>query len=220
METLRAAALLLADGRLPTGSHAHSGGIEPAVAAGRVRTVEDLRSFCLGRLYTAGATAAGLSAAACDPSTDLAWLDAEADARTPSPRLRAVSRKLGRQLVRTGLRLWRSERLEAARPTPGGPHQPISLGCLANAAGLSPQEAAVVAANETVTVPAAAAIRLLGLDPFTVYGMAAELSDHIDTVAQGAFERALKGDLPSNNGPLLDVYAEQHSTLEAHYFAS
>jgi urease accessory protein UreF len=32
----RAALLLLADGRLPSGSHVHSGGIEAAVTDGRV----------------------------------------------------------------------------------------------------------------------------------------------------------------------------------------
>ncbi|NED83011.1 urease accessory protein UreF, partial [Streptomyces sp. SID11233] len=53
----RAALLVLADGRFPAGGHAHSGGAEQAVEAGRVRNAEDLAAFCRGRLHTAGLTA-------------------------------------------------------------------------------------------------------------------------------------------------------------------
>lgn len=49
----RAALLILADGRFPAGGHAHSGGAEPAVAAGRITDVGTLAEFCRGRLHTA-----------------------------------------------------------------------------------------------------------------------------------------------------------------------
>ncbi|MGW1093813.1 urease accessory protein UreF, partial [Streptomyces sp. NPDC002596] len=52
----RAALLVLADGRFPAGGHAHSGGAEPAVEAGRIRNAEDLAAFCRGRLHTTGLT--------------------------------------------------------------------------------------------------------------------------------------------------------------------
>ena len=45
--------LLLADGRLPSGAHAHSGGLEAAVAAGRVTDLDSLTGFLHGRLATA-----------------------------------------------------------------------------------------------------------------------------------------------------------------------
>ncbi|OUC94863.1 urease accessory protein UreF, partial [Streptosporangium minutum] len=48
----RAALLVLADGRFPAGGHAHSGGAEAAVTAGRVHDVASLREFCRGRLHT------------------------------------------------------------------------------------------------------------------------------------------------------------------------
>ncbi|TDC89127.1 urease accessory protein UreF, partial [Nonomuraea deserti] len=60
----RAALLVLADGRFPSGGHAHSGGAEAAVTAGRVHDVATLREFCRGRLHTSGLVAAGLAAAA------------------------------------------------------------------------------------------------------------------------------------------------------------
>jgi urease accessory protein len=219
MSPLQTAALLLADGRLPTGGHAHSGGVETAVATGAVRTVEELREFCRGRLHTAGRTAAGLAAAAAD-GADLDQLDAEADARCASPALRATSRRLGRQAMRTARHLWWSQRLATVADIPHGPHHPVAMGCLAAAAGLTPATAALLAATDSMTTPAAAAIRLLGLDPLRVYGALASLSAEADTVAGQAAVLAAAGELPSRSAPLLDVYAEQHTTLEAHYFAS
>ncbi|WP_372498407.1 urease accessory UreF family protein, partial [Streptomyces monomycini] len=91
----RAALLVLADGRFPAGGHAHSGGAEAAVEAGRLRDAAGLEAFCRGRLHTAGLVAAALAAAAaagCDPLE----LDAAADARTPVPALRHTARRLGR----------------------------------------------------------------------------------------------------------------------------
>ncbi|MEU3593389.1 urease accessory UreF family protein, partial [Streptomyces filamentosus] len=101
----RSALLVLADGRFPAGGHAHSGGAEAAVKAGRIRDAADLEAFCLGRLHTVGLTAAGLAAAAA-LGLDPYELDAAADARTPSPALRTAARRLGRQLLRAARAAW------------------------------------------------------------------------------------------------------------------
>jgi urease accessory protein len=97
-----AALLLLGDGRFPAGGYAHSGGLEPTIHAGLVHDLSSLDSFLAGRARSAGLVAAGFAAAACAAfSTEdwdrLARLDAELDARTPSPALRATSRQKGRQ---------------------------------------------------------------------------------------------------------------------------
>lgn len=60
----RAALMVLTDGRFPAGGHAHSGGAEPAVAAGRIRDSDSLEDFCRGRLHTVGLVSAALAAAA------------------------------------------------------------------------------------------------------------------------------------------------------------
>ncbi|MFC5909810.1 urease accessory protein UreF, partial [Streptacidiphilus monticola] len=52
----RSVLLTLADGRFPAGGHAHSGGAEAAVGAGRVRDAATMEAFCLGRLHTSGLT--------------------------------------------------------------------------------------------------------------------------------------------------------------------
>ena len=72
-----AALLLLTDGRLPSGSHAHSGGLEQAVADGRVRSVEDVGLFARGVLEGAGTTAAAIAAknpAAPPPITTIGFM--------------------------------------------------------------------------------------------------------------------------------------------------
>jgi urease accessory protein len=80
LEVSDAGGLLLADARFPAGGHAHSGGVEAAATAGTVRDLPSLEAFLLGRLRTAGLTAAGLTAAACAHAGDAAAADADADA--------------------------------------------------------------------------------------------------------------------------------------------
>ncbi|WP_328403245.1 urease accessory protein UreF [Streptomyces sp. NBC_00390] len=218
----RAALLVLADGRFPAGGHAHSGGAEAAVKDGRIRDARGLEAFCRGRLHTTGLTAAGLAAAAA-LGHDFAALDAAADARTPSPALRAVARKLGRQMMRAARAAWPGADLDAlAVAFPRGTHQPIVLGTAARAAGLAPPDAAHCVAYETVSGPATAAVRLLSLDPFEATAVLARLAPEMDSVAAMAASAALEGidALPAASAPLLDITAEQHATWPVRLFAS
>src|SRR4051812_22302693 len=200
--------LVLADGRLPAGGHAHSGGLEAQVAAGRGCDIDDLAGFLRGRLATAGLVTAAFAAAANRRPGRWFDLDAGLDARTPSPALRKASRAQGRALLRAGRAMW---------PVPAigrEPHQPVALGALAAAAGLGPAEAAVAAAHGTVSGSASAGVRLLGLDPYSVHGLLARLAPEIDRIAAQAAARAGDpvDDLPAAGAPLLDVGAELHAT--------
>jgi urease accessory protein len=208
---MTAALLTLADSRLPAGGHAHSGGVEQAIGAGVVHDAGSLATFLRRRLVTAGAVAAGLAAAAC-AGEDLAVLDAEADARTPSPALRAASRQQGRGLVRVGRRAWPSGAWDAL---PAQPHHPVALGVAAAAGGLTPRDAAQAAAYLSVSGPATAAQRLLAMDPLTVAAVTARLAPEIDAVAGSA-----TGGLPAATDPLLDLLAEVHAARTDRYFAS
>jgi urease accessory protein len=208
------ALLLLADARLPAGGHAHSGGLEAAVAAGRVVDPTSLRGFLRGRLATAGLVAAAFAAAACSPGADLPGLDAALDARTPSPAQRKASRAQGRALMRAGRAMW-----SVSLPLPE-PHHAVALGAVAAAAGLSALDAALVAAYGAVTGPASAAVRLLGLDPYDVHALLAGLAAECDAVADRAAGCAARGVLPAASAPLLDLGAEDHATWEVRLFAS
>ncbi|MGP3910302.1 urease accessory protein UreF [Nonomuraea sp. 10N515B] len=70
------ALLLIADSRLPAGGHAHSGGVERAVASGSVHDVPSLDRFLRGRLHTSGTLAAALTAAAALQASCTATRDA------------------------------------------------------------------------------------------------------------------------------------------------
>ena len=209
--------LVLADGRLPAGGHAHSGGFEAAVSAGRVRDLAGLEGFLRGRLHTSGVVAAAFTAAACaGGTTRIAELDDGMDARTPSPALRRASRAQGRALLRAGRAMWPVP--EAGRE----PHHPVALGVVAAAAGLDPLAAATAAAHGTVTGAASAAVRLLGLDPYTVHGLIAALAPECDRVAAASAATANDpvDELPADGAPLLDIGAEHHASWEVRLFAS
>jgi urease accessory protein len=219
-----AAALLLADGRFPAGGHAHSGGLEAAVTAGTVHDLPSLDRFLRGRLRTAGLVAAALAAAACATATSptgagpaARWLalDAEADARTPSPAQREASRRQGRALLRTARTAW--PHAPYLRELGPAPHHAIALGAAAAAAGCESAQAALIAAYQSVTGPASAAIRLLSLDPLAVNALLAALAPDIDAVATAATSST---ELPCSSGPALDLLAEVHVRTEMRLFAS
>lgn len=235
---MNAALLLLADSRLPSGGHAHSGGAEEAIRMGAITGLEELARFLHGRLATAGRVAAALAAAACDlaaadpPAGAADWrrLDAEADARTASPAQRAAGRTQGRLLLRTARRIWPSARLDAlAKALPEGPQHPVALGAVAAVAGCAPDEAALAAAYSAITGPATAAVRLLGLDPAAVHRVLAELVPALEETVRSVrdtLERstpAARPDwaaLPSHAAPALDLLAEQHLRTEVRLFVS
>jgi urease accessory protein len=208
---MTSALLTLADSRLPSGGHAHSGGVEQAITAGHVLDIATLDAFLRRRLHTSGAVAAGLAAAACGGG-DLGRLDAEADARTPSPALRAASRQQGRGLVRVGRRAWPTGRWDEL---PERPHHAVALGVAAAAAGLAPSDAAHAAAYLAVSGPATAAQRLLAMDPLAVAALTARLAPDVDAVADAALDG-----LPADADPLLDLLAEVHAGRADRYFAS
>ncbi len=224
---MHAALLLLADGRFPSGGHAHSAGTEPAVGAGEVHDMTSLRAFVEGRLATGGVVDAAFAAASCARASrvDPQWtvLDAEYIARTASPRLRQISRTLGRQLLRGGERAWPSAAFGAVRRAlADGVPQPIAMGVVAHAFGASPADAALCELHHLVGSLASGAVRLLGLDPFDIAAFNAQLAPQLDRLAIDAGDHAHDEPamLPASVGLLNDVLAEHHGTWEVRLFAS
>jgi urease accessory protein len=222
-----AALLVLADARFPAGGHAHSGGVEVAVADGVITDLPSLAGFLRGRLRTQGLTQAALAAAACwaaqgaGPWPGLRAVDDQADARHPAAVQRRISRAQGRAVLRAGRVAWPAAVLAALAEAPAGPHHAVAMGAVACAAGLDPLQAALAVAHTCVGGPASAALRLLGLDPYGVTAVVASLGTDCEVVAEQA---ALASDdwtnLPAATGPLLDVAAIRHEGWEVRLFAS
>ena len=103
-----------------------------------------------------------------------------------------------------------------------GPHQSVALGAITAAAGLDPAHAALTAAYGSVSGPASAAVRLLGLDPYRVHALLAALAADCDRIAALATTYAHDNveNLPAASAPLLDIGAEVHASWEVRLFAS
>jgi urease accessory protein len=217
--------LLLADSRLPSGGHAHSGGIEMAVTDGLVSDVDDLNLFLRGRLRTTGPVLASFAAAGClvaDAHADFAPWDRAYSVRTLSASLRAASRAQGAALLRTVSRIWDHRALAALRAL-GRPHHPLVLGAAVAAGAGTPADAAALAVHHMVGAACSAAIRLLGLDPLAVAAVQGGLSDMANRAAEIGFLAAELGDparLPATGAVLPELLAARHAQSEVTLFAS
>ncbi len=213
-----ASLLLLADGRFPDGSHAHSFGMEAAVALGRVHDPASLHRYVEARLWTTVRTDAGAAVLAARGDHPLDVLDAALVVRQPSRATRDASRTLGRSLVRTAARLWPGSepRLLDGRP----PLQPVAFGAVAALAGCGPADAALCTSHAAAAGLSSAALRLLGLDPFEVTAVLADLRDPVAAVAASAADLVDVADLPSTSTPLAELDAEYQRTIEPRLFGS
>ena len=224
------ASLLLADSRLPTGGHAHSGTVEAAVERGLVRSEADLGLFLAGRLRGSGSVVAAVAAAGCllAGTAGVKWddWDAALSARTPSAAAREASRAQGVTLLRTARRVWPSAALDALVEV-GRPHHPLVLGAVVAAAGDGADMAASLALHHLLGGACAAAVRLLGLDPIAVAAVQAAANRAAEHVAQTAASVARDAVVQQNprlllstGTPLPEVLAELHAQAEVTLFAS
>ena len=101
--------------------------------------------------------------------------------------------------------------------------QPVALGVVARAAGLTPADAALCSLHHLVGAITTAAVRLLGLDPYEVHALAAHLAPRLDQAASAAAGHAaicVPCELPATTSVLADILAEHHATWEVRLFAS
>lgn len=204
--------LALADSRLPTGGHVHSGGVEEAVTSGVVTDLATLRAFLRRRIATQGLVTASIAAAVHTGSVSYAAADRETDARTPAPAARLASRAQGRGLLRLARRVWQERDWDALGATP---HLAVAAGAAGAAAGMTPQHTALSIVYTTMTGSATAAQRLLALDPGDVAALTFDLSELCDRTADLACK-----ELADLSDPLLDVLAQRHSERDRPLFAS
>src|SRR4051812_8203145 len=193
-------ALLLADSRFPSGSYAHSLGLEEAVNAG----LEDVPAFIAARLRLVAAADARFAVEARRGNV----LDAEWCARCPSPVLREAARRLGAQLLRSAAAIWPVPQSRLPRP--------LALGVVAAAAGLDDETTALLSLYDDAATVASAALKLLPLDPAVTSRWLAELP--LAAIARDV--AADHGPLPAPAAVGLELAAAIHAERRERLFAS
>ncbi|MER5442294.1 urease accessory UreF family protein [Streptomyces sp. NPDC002790] len=217
------AALVLADGRLPTGGHAQSAGLEPALAAGLTPGL--IPDFLAARLDTVGSVDAActvLSRRAALSSDELgpalARITHEYEARTPSPPMRAASALLGRGMVRLAERLWpHHDPVQALRALPRPP-RPVALGVVCALAGLDDIQSARVCLYEDAQTVASAAPKLLPVDPLEPVRWVLDAADVIERAAVRAVAVSSPEDIPATAAPLTELWSLDHAERERRIF--
>ena len=204
--------LTLADSRLPTGGHVHSGGVEEAVTSRLVTDLATLEAYLRRRIRTTGLVSASIAAAVHRGVLGILSAEAEADARAPAPAAREASRAQGRGLLRLARKVW---------PDPdwaelgARPHLSVVAGRVGSASGLTPVQTALSIVYTTMTGSAIAAQRLLALDP----GDVAALTFGLAETCQGTADLAALS-LADLSDPLLDELAQRHAQRERPLFSS
>jgi urease accessory protein len=195
-------ALLLADSRFPSGSYAHSLGLEQAVNDG----LTDVPAFMAARLRLVAEADARFAVEARRGNV----LEQEWCARCPSPVLRDAARRLGSQLLRSASAIWEVPVTRLPRP--------LALGVVAAAAGISDEDTALLALYDDAATVASAALKLLPLDPAVTARWLAELAPQLALAARAV--AADDGPLPAPAAVALELSAPIHLEQRERLFAS
>jgi urease accessory protein len=195
-------ALLLADSRFPSGSYAHSLGLEQAVNQG----LTDVPAFIAARLRLVAEADARFAVEARRGNV----LEQEWCARCPSPVLRDAARRLGSQLLRSASAIWDVPVTRLPRP--------LALGVVAAAAGISDEDTALLALYDDAATVASAALKLLPLDPAVTARWLAELAPQLALAARAV--AADDGPLPAPAAVALELSAPIHLEQRERLFAS
>jgi urease accessory protein len=217
-------AMLLADGRFPAGTYAHSLGLEQAAAdglqAGGVRAFAAARLRLVAepeaRVAVAAARAARAGGAAAARDVEAEWA-----ARCPSPVLRESARVLGAALLRSAAAIWPSPLIDGYRACSQATPRPVALGVVAAVCGLDDERLATLALYDDAATVASAALKLLPLDPAQASGWVAGLAGWIERAARdvAADRRALAAQ-PAPAALGLELAAAAHAKCRERLFAS
>jgi urease accessory protein len=238
-------ALLLADGRLPTGAHTQSAGVEPALRHGM--RVDEVPAYLRVRLATVTeveAAAAVVASRLWADRTPHEWLPiplsegqeagtpttreegsdvlevlAEVDAawrvRTLSDALREASDLLGRSYLRTAAAVWDLAPLATA---PGPWCRAVVLGVVAAEAGLDAEQTARLVAYEDVQTVVAAALKLEPFDPAQGVRWAADAAVAVEALVARVSSARTTDDIPAHSAPLVEEWGQLHRTSERRLF--
>jgi len=214
--------MLLADGRLPTGAHTQSAGLEPAFAYGmRLDQVPDYLRVRLRTVTEVEAAAAVVARhrwltdpAARTPSmleVDAAWR-----VRTLSDALREAADLLGRSYLRTAGAVWSLAALRDGRD--GVWCRAVVLGATAAEAGLSSAELVRLVGFEDVQTVIAAALKLEPFDPSLAVAWAAATEGEVEELVRRVSPLTTSAEIPAYGAPLIEEWGQRHRHAERRLF--
>lgn len=222
MASAELVALMLADGRLPTGGHTQSAGLEPAVRAGLGadgNQLDDVENYARDRLRTVVRAEAGAAVVArflVLKGAPVACVERAWAARTPSQALRAASRRQGRAYVRLAARAWPAvlDHLKADSEIA----RPVVVGVVAAVNGLSAEQTARLIGYEDAQTVVAASLKLLPVDPAEAASWLISLHPAIEQLVADVAGLTAPDDIPAYGAPLVDLFAQAHATQRMRLF--
>lgn len=212
-------ALLLADARLPSGGHAHSSGLEPALLGGMspsaVADFLTLRARTTA-LVDAGTAVAALHAVLDGDGSRLDAVERAWTARTPSRAMREASRELGRGLLRLARRIWPAahgiDKLAAMPP------RPLVLGIIAAEVGMSADELVRLTVYDDLASAVAALLKLDPRDPADGVALVLDSCASIEPLVPSIAAVWAPHDIPALSAPQAEAWAEQHAVTQRRLF--
>lgn len=214
-------AMLLADARLPTGGHAQSGGLEPALRQGM--SPSDIPVYCRARLASVVPVEAGVAVVArwrAVAGMPLVDVEREWEARTPSAVLRSASRAVGRGYRRLALRLWPEHPATLALHALRAPSRGSVLGVVAALTSLSPATLVRLVAYDDVQTVLTAALKLCPLDPLQTPQWVLELSGDIERLVPPLARLTEPADIPAQSAPQIEAWAQAHAAATRRLFSA
>jgi urease accessory protein len=216
--------MLLADGRFPAGTYAHSLGLEQAVCDGlgagqvagfiaaRLRLVAEPEA----RIAVAARRAARSGGASCAVAVEDEWA-----ARCPNPVLRESARRLGAGLLRSAAIAVPSALIDAYRRASRDTPRPVALGVVAAACDLDDEALARIGLYDDAATVASAALKLLALDPAQASRWVADLAGWIaDAASAVAADPRPLAEQPAPAAVGLELAATVHARRRERLFVS
>jgi urease accessory protein len=207
--------LLLADGRLPTGAHTQSAGVEPALGHGM--RLEQVPDYLRARLRTVTEVEAATAVVArhlwlasdrADRALVLGAVDDAWRARTVSDALRDASDLLGRSYARMAGALWSLDLGPAPRC------RAVVVGATAAAAGISAPDTARMVGFDDVQTVIAAALKIQPFDPALGLRWAAAAGVEVEQLVVRVAELRSVEEIPASSAPLIEAWGQAHATTQ------
>ncbi len=219
--------LQMCDSLFPIGAFAHSDGLESAVAASLVTTVEDIgRWLQVGGLETFrrcdGPAVAGAWRAA-DQSDERALivLDEDVTALRASAAGRHAGRAMGRRLLQTWRRLHGDARLERiewlARSGALGPMLPVAFGAAAACGGIAIDDALAGYAYTRLAGIVSAAMRLVAIGQSDAHTLLADALERVPSIVD---RLVVSNASPASFAPALDIAQMTQQYVHSRLFRS